>query len=52
LAQRTGPIIGLWRGQTKDAHIPLERLVIERSVSNNTTASGGNVGLMRLETLG
>ena len=52
LAQRPGPIIGLWRGQTKDAHIPLERLVIERSVSNNTTASGGNVGLMRLETLG
>ena len=48
LARRPGPIIGMWRATGRDAAVPMERLVVERSVSTNTTASGGNVGLMRL----
>jgi RHH-type proline utilization regulon transcriptional repressor/proline dehydrogenase/delta 1-pyrroline-5-carboxylate dehydrogenase len=48
LARKTGAIVGLWRGEPGARQIPLERLVIERSVSNNTTASGGNTSLMRL----
>ena len=48
IAQRTGPIvsiIGLHEGQTQ---IPLERLFIERVVSVNTAAAGGNASLMTL----
>jgi RHH-type proline utilization regulon transcriptional repressor/proline dehydrogenase/delta 1-pyrroline-5-carboxylate dehydrogenase len=48
LARKKGGIVGLWRGEPGAHQIPLERLVIERSVSNNTTASGGNTSLMRL----
>ena len=48
LARKAGAIVGLWRGEPGARQIPLERLVIERSVSNNTTASGGNTSLMRL----
>jgi RHH-type proline utilization regulon transcriptional repressor/proline dehydrogenase/delta 1-pyrroline-5-carboxylate dehydrogenase len=50
LARRAGPIIGLWRWMTSQRAVPLERLVAERSVSQNTTASGGNVALMRLDS--
>ncbi len=50
LARRAGPIIGLWRWITSQRAVPLERLVAERSVSQNTTASGGNVALMRLDS--
>jgi RHH-type proline utilization regulon transcriptional repressor/proline dehydrogenase/delta 1-pyrroline-5-carboxylate dehydrogenase len=46
LAARQGPIIPLipvWSG-----HYPLQRLVVERAVSINTAAAGGNATLMRL----
>jgi RHH-type transcriptional regulator, proline utilization regulon repressor / proline dehydrogenase / delta 1-pyrroline-5-carboxylate dehydrogenase len=52
LAQRPGPIvalIGLARG---DVNVPLERLVVERSVSINTAAAGGNASLMTLSMAG
>ena len=32
----------------KDEQIPLERLVIERAISVNTAAAGGNASLMTL----
>ena len=47
-AQRSGPLIGIWRLASVNESVPLERLVLERSVSHNTAASGGNVDLMRL----
>lgn len=49
LAQRDGAIVPLWRGAPGERRIPLERLVIERSVSINTAAAGGNASLMTLE---
>jgi len=48
LATRPGPIIsvqGFARGET---HILLERLLIERSLSVNTAAAGGNASLMTI----
>lgn len=48
LAKRSGPIVsvqGLYQGDTQ---IQLERLVIERSLSINTTAAGGNTYLMTM----
>lgn len=48
LAARAGPIIQLVAiapGET----VPLERLVVERSVSINTAAAGGNASLMLLD---
>jgi RHH-type proline utilization regulon transcriptional repressor/proline dehydrogenase/delta 1-pyrroline-5-carboxylate dehydrogenase len=48
MAERPGAIVavhGLARG---DAAVPLERLVVERSVSVNTAAAGGNATLMTL----
>ena len=49
LAARPGPIVGLTGLASGDARIPLERLVIERSLSINTAAAGGNASLMTLE---
>jgi RHH-type transcriptional regulator, proline utilization regulon repressor / proline dehydrogenase / delta 1-pyrroline-5-carboxylate dehydrogenase len=49
LAQRPGPIVGLTGLDKGDARIPLERLVIERSLSINTAAAGGNASLMTLQ---
>jgi RHH-type proline utilization regulon transcriptional repressor/proline dehydrogenase/delta 1-pyrroline-5-carboxylate dehydrogenase len=49
LAQRSGPITTAWRGEPGTRDIPLERLVIERSVSINTAAAGGNASLMTLD---
>jgi RHH-type proline utilization regulon transcriptional repressor/proline dehydrogenase/delta 1-pyrroline-5-carboxylate dehydrogenase len=46
LAARDGaivPLIPVWTG-----HYPLQRLVVERAVSINTAAAGGNATLMRL----
>ena len=48
LAQRPGPIIGVTSLATGDHHIPLERLVIERALSVNTAAAGGNASLMTI----
>ncbi len=48
LAQRPGPIVtvtALDRGATD---VPLERLVVERAVSINTAAAGGNASLMTI----
>ena len=48
VARRPGPIvgvIGLARGETA---IPLERLLIERAISVNTAAAGGNASLMTI----
>ncbi|NYT80758.1 trifunctional transcriptional regulator/proline dehydrogenase/L-glutamate gamma-semialdehyde dehydrogenase [Alcaligenaceae bacterium] len=48
IAQRRGPIasvIGLAQGETD---IPPERLLVERAVSVNTAAAGGNASLMTI----
>ncbi len=48
IAERPGPIVsvqGLGRGSTD---IALERLVLERSLSVNTAAAGGNASLMTI----
>ncbi len=49
LAARPGPIVGLSRAGSADASLPLERLVVERSLSINTAAAGGNASLMTLD---
>jgi RHH-type proline utilization regulon transcriptional repressor/proline dehydrogenase/delta 1-pyrroline-5-carboxylate dehydrogenase len=49
LAERPGPIVGLTALRPGDARIPLERLVLERSLSINTAAAGGNASLMTLD---
>jgi RHH-type proline utilization regulon transcriptional repressor/proline dehydrogenase/delta 1-pyrroline-5-carboxylate dehydrogenase len=48
LAVRQGPIVGLTALRPGDAAIPLERLVLERSLSVNTAAAGGNASLMTI----
>ena len=48
VAQRDGPIVGVERLAPGDAAVPLERLVIERAVSINTAAAGGNASLMSI----
>ena len=48
IATRSGPIVtvtGLPSGSTE---VPLERLVLERSLSVNTAAAGGNASLMTI----
>ena len=47
LAARPGPIIGLVPAGA-DGSVPLERLVIGRSLSVNTAAAGGNASLMTI----
>jgi RHH-type proline utilization regulon transcriptional repressor/proline dehydrogenase/delta 1-pyrroline-5-carboxylate dehydrogenase len=47
LAKRSGPIVPLIAVEA--GRYPLERLVVEKSVSVNTAAAGGNATLMRLE---
>ena len=49
LARRTGAIVGLVGLRSGDTQVPLERLVVERSLSINTAAAGGNASLMTLE---
>jgi RHH-type proline utilization regulon transcriptional repressor/proline dehydrogenase/delta 1-pyrroline-5-carboxylate dehydrogenase len=49
LAARPGPIVGLTGLAPGDTRIPLERLVLERSLSINTAAAGGNASLMTLD---
>jgi RHH-type proline utilization regulon transcriptional repressor/proline dehydrogenase/delta 1-pyrroline-5-carboxylate dehydrogenase len=48
LATRPGPIVTLIGLPPGDTRIPLERLVIERSLSINTAAAGGNASLMTI----
>ena len=46
LARHQGPIISVARFDRGDTAIPLERLIVERSLSINTAAAGGNAALM------
>ena len=48
LAARPGPLVGLTALAPADSAVPLERLVIERSLSINTAAAGGNASLMTI----
>ncbi len=48
VAARPGPIVGVTGLAPGEARVPLERLVIEKSVSINTAAAGGNASLMTL----
>lgn len=48
LAQRSGPIVGVSAYAPGDRQIALERLYIERSLSINTAAAGGNASLMSI----
>ena len=48
LADRPGPIVGVTALACGDADVPLERLLIERSLSINTAAAGGNASLMTI----
>lgn len=49
IAERSGPIINIVHLETGDYAIPIERLLIERVVSINTTAAGGNASLMSMD---
>ena len=48
LAQRPGPVVGVERLQPGETAIPIERLLVERCVSINTAAAGGNATLMTM----
>ena len=48
VTQRPGPIVGVTGMQPGDGEVPLTRLVIERAVSVNTAAAGGNASLMTM----
>ncbi|WP_027476121.1 trifunctional transcriptional regulator/proline dehydrogenase/L-glutamate gamma-semialdehyde dehydrogenase [Curvibacter gracilis] len=48
VAQRPGPIVGITGLLPGEVAIPLERLWVERALSVNTAAAGGNASLMTL----
>ncbi len=48
LARRDGPIVSLRRFSAEQASMPLEALMVERAISTNTTAAGGNASLMTI----
>ena len=48
LASRSGPIVSVRSVPSGSTQIPLEALVLERSLSINTAAAGGNASLMTL----
>ena len=48
LAGRAGPIVGVTAMHSGSHDIPLERLLIERALSVNTAAAGGNASLMTI----
>ena len=48
MAERAGPIVGIVALEAGCHDIPLERLVVERSISINTAAAGGNASLMSI----
>ena len=49
LAERAGPLVLLHAYDAGDEAIALERLVVERSLSINTAAAGGNASLMTID---
>jgi RHH-type transcriptional regulator, proline utilization regulon repressor / proline dehydrogenase / delta 1-pyrroline-5-carboxylate dehydrogenase len=49
IAEKTGAIIGITHLNSGEYHIPLERLLIERAISINTAAAGGNASLMTMQ---
>ncbi len=48
LARRAGPIVGVTALPSGAVDVPLERLLIERALSVNTAAAGGNASLMTI----
>jgi RHH-type proline utilization regulon transcriptional repressor/proline dehydrogenase/delta 1-pyrroline-5-carboxylate dehydrogenase len=48
LSQREGPVISVERLAPGETAVPLDRLVIERALSINTAAAGGNASLMTI----
>jgi RHH-type proline utilization regulon transcriptional repressor/proline dehydrogenase/delta 1-pyrroline-5-carboxylate dehydrogenase len=46
IAQRGGPIVGVHAFAPGEEDLPVERLLVERVVSVNTAAAGGNASLM------
>jgi RHH-type proline utilization regulon transcriptional repressor/proline dehydrogenase/delta 1-pyrroline-5-carboxylate dehydrogenase len=48
LVHRAGPIVGVTALQPGATDVPLERLLIERALSVNTAAAGGNASLMTI----
>ncbi len=48
LAVRPGPIVSIGHAASGSTAVPLERLVIERALSVNTAAAGGNASLMTI----
>ncbi|PAU56325.1 trifunctional transcriptional regulator/proline dehydrogenase/L-glutamate gamma-semialdehyde dehydrogenase [Pseudomonas indica] len=48
VAKRSGPIVGVQGLSQGETAIPLERLLIERALSVNTAAAGGNASLMTI----
>ncbi|MQW91608.1 trifunctional transcriptional regulator/proline dehydrogenase/L-glutamate gamma-semialdehyde dehydrogenase [Acinetobacter wanghuae] len=48
IAARQGAIIGITHMTSGDYQIPVERFVIERAISINTAAAGGNASLMTM----
>ena len=49
VALRQGPIIGITHLEPGELDIPLERFFIERAISINTAAAGGNASLMTMQ---
>jgi RHH-type proline utilization regulon transcriptional repressor/proline dehydrogenase/delta 1-pyrroline-5-carboxylate dehydrogenase len=48
MAERAGPIVGVIALEAGCHDIPLERLLVERALSINTAAAGGNASLMTI----
>ena len=48
LTRREGPVVCLRRFSGEHGELPMEALLIERAVSTNTAAAGGNASLMTL----
>jgi RHH-type proline utilization regulon transcriptional repressor/proline dehydrogenase/delta 1-pyrroline-5-carboxylate dehydrogenase len=48
LARRPGPVVALAGLVPGALAVPIERLVVERALSINTAAAGGNASLMTL----
>jgi RHH-type proline utilization regulon transcriptional repressor/proline dehydrogenase/delta 1-pyrroline-5-carboxylate dehydrogenase len=48
VAERKGPIVGVIGLQQGETTVPMERLLIERALSVNTAAAGGNASLMTI----
>jgi RHH-type proline utilization regulon transcriptional repressor/proline dehydrogenase/delta 1-pyrroline-5-carboxylate dehydrogenase len=48
VCRKDGPIVGVERLAPGETAVPLERLVVERALSINTAAAGGNASLMTI----